>query len=69
MTERAKIPKTAADCVDCGETITLSGRVEVGQIIHCPECGAAMEVVSLDPVEVDWISNELVDEGKEAEDW
>jgi lysine biosynthesis protein LysW len=58
MVERARITKTVVDCVDCGDTITLSGRVEIGQIVRCVECGAAMEVVSLDPVEVDWISRE-----------
>ena len=68
MAESVSITKAAVDCVDCGETITLSGRVEMGQIVNCIECGATMEVVSLDPVEVDWIYDEpeYVDQ---EEDW
>jgi alpha-aminoadipate carrier protein LysW len=68
MPERATISKTAVDCVDCGETITLSGRVEVGQIVSCAECGATMQVISLDPVEVDWVYDEPVYADQE-EDW
>ena len=60
MAEKTKTKKTTIECVDCGKTILLSGRVEVGQIVRCVECGVAMEVVSLDPVEVDWASNEPV---------
>ena len=68
MTEKTKITKTVIDCVDCGEATTLSGRVEIGQIVRCVECGATMEVVSLDPVEVDWVYDEpeYVDQD---EDW
>jgi lysine biosynthesis protein LysW len=68
MAERAKITKATVDCVDCGETITLSGRVEMGQVVNCVECGATMEVVSLDPVEVDWVYDEPEDIDQE-EDW
>ena len=50
MRERQQRLKVMAYCVDCGETMTLSGRVEMGQIVSCPECGATMQVVSLDPV-------------------
>ena len=69
MAERAKIKKTVVDCVDCGEPIALSGRVEMGQIVNCPECGAAMEIVSLDPAEVDWVYDEPVYSDQEEEDW
>jgi len=69
MTEKARIRKTVVDCVDCGETIALSGRVEIGQIVKCVECGTAMEVVSLDPVEVDWVDDEPVYADDDGEAW
>ena len=69
MVERARITKTVVDCVDCGDAIALSGRIEMGQIVNCPECGATMEVVSLDPVEVDWIYDEPEYADQEEEDW
>ena len=67
MAERAAIRKTVVYCVDCGETMTLSGRVEMGQIVSCPECGTTMEVVSLDPVEIDWVHGEPVYTDQEEE--
>jgi hypothetical protein len=42
MVERAKTKKAVVDCVGCGEAITLSGGVEMGQIVNCPECSAAI---------------------------
>ena len=64
MAGRPAIKRTVVYCVDCGETIALSGRVETGQIVTCPDCGAAMQVVSLTPVAVDWVDGEpeLVDQ-------
>ena len=68
VAERTEITKTVIDCVECGERITLSGRVEMGQTVRCPECVATMEVVSLDPVEVDWIYGESAYADQEEED-
>jgi lysine biosynthesis protein LysW len=69
MAERARIRRTVVDCVDCGERIALSGRLELGQFVGCPECGTAMQVVSLDPVEVDWVGDEPVYTDEEEDDW
>jgi lysine biosynthesis protein LysW len=68
MAERTSIKKIVVDCVDCGEPTTLSGRIEIGQIVTCPECYATMEVISLDPVQVDWVRDEPVYTDQE-EDW
>ena len=39
-------------------------QLEEGQIIECPECGAELEVVSTEPVELDIVSSgEAEDEG------
>lgn len=49
-------------CPECGAEITLDYDVVVGEIITCPECGAELEVVSVNPLEL-----ELAPE--EEEDW
>ena len=39
-------------CPECEAEITLEEPM-LGEIVPCPDCGAELEVVSLDPVEVD----------------
>lgn len=38
-------------CPECGAEITLDYDVVVGEIITCQECGAELEVISVDPLE------------------
>ncbi|NMC86075.1 MAG: lysine biosynthesis protein LysW [Anaerolineaceae bacterium] len=40
------------NCPECDAEITLEAGVEVGEIIVCPDCGVDLEVVSLDPAEI-----------------
>jgi len=53
-----KTKRTLVNCVNCGAEITLTGQVKTGQEVICPECATMMEVVELDPVDVDWIYDE-----------
>jgi len=55
-------------CPDCGEEITLKGKVRLGQQVVCPNCGAELEVVETVPVELDWAYEEE-EEKEEKEDW
>jgi lysine biosynthesis protein LysW len=43
-----------ADCVSCGAQIKVGNKPALGQQFRCPNCGDTMEVVWLDPVELDW---------------
>lgn len=43
-----------SDCVSCGEQINVGQKPTLGQEFKCPSCGDVMEVVWLDPVELDW---------------
>jgi len=45
----------------------MEDEVEEGQTLDCPECGAELEVVNTNPVELDLISTE--DEEEEDESW
>lgn len=40
-------------CPDCDARIQISPEVEVGTILECPTCGVALEVISLEPLELD----------------
>ena len=40
--------------LDCGRPIDLGLRPEEGRIVTCPFCDADLEVVNIDPFELDW---------------
>ena len=42
-----------ATCAECDEEIEVSDRTRVGQRVVCPNCGARLEVVSSNPLELD----------------
>lgn len=44
-------------CPECGATIHIGNRGKVGEKIACPNCGARLEVISVNPLEVDWVFN------------
>lgn len=51
-----------AKCPECAAVVTVEADVEAGEIVTCPDCGAELEVTSVDPlmlelapeVEEDW---------------
>ncbi|HET7102339.1 MAG TPA: hypothetical protein VFJ52_14385, partial [Terriglobia bacterium] len=55
-------------CPECDAMIDIEeDLVEEGQSIECPECGADLEVVSTDPVELDILSRGEDDEDEDAD--
>lgn len=52
-----------AVCPECEEQVFVDAECEQGDIVNCDECGAKLEVVGLDPVELD-----LSEEGGTDED-
>ncbi len=40
-------------CPECEAELTLGENVEESEIIVCPDCGVELEVVSVDPLEVE----------------
>ena len=42
-----------ADCIECGAEVSLHEGLEVGEIVDCATCGAELEVVRVDPVDLD----------------
>jgi alpha-aminoadipate carrier protein LysW len=56
-----------AHCPECEAKIDFEDEgVEEGQTLDCPECGAELEVVNTNPVELDVVSNEEEEEEEEA---
>lgn len=40
-------------CPECDEEVFVDAESEQGDIVSCDECGTDLEVVGLDPVELD----------------
>ncbi len=51
-----------ANCPECRTAIDVDDEVEEGQTIDCPECGAELQVVNTDPVELEALSSEEEEE-------
>ncbi len=43
-----------AYCPDCEGKISISSEAAVGQRITCPHCDTDLEVISVEPLELDW---------------
>jgi alpha-aminoadipate carrier protein LysW len=56
-----------AKCISCSEDIRLPKPPKIGMLVTCAECGAELEVVWLNPLELDWpFIDDDWDEEKEA---
>jgi lysine biosynthesis protein LysW len=65
-----KTQAITAVCPDCGHKVHLKNPVRIGQEVACPHCDAELEVIEIDPVELDWIYDEYDGEqDDEDEDW
>jgi len=49
-------------CPVCAASVELPSDVEVGEILECPECGVELEVINVEPPE-------LEEAPQEEEDW
>lgn len=54
-----------ATCIECDEEIEINGRPKLGQKVTCPNCGAELEIASINPLELDWAYEEEDDD----DDW
>jgi alpha-aminoadipate carrier protein LysW len=55
---------TTASCPECAAEITLSADTVVGEILVCPDCGADLEVISLEPPTLELAPMEQEDWGE-----
>jgi lysine biosynthesis protein LysW len=53
-------------CPECSEEVFVDAECEQGDHVRCDECGASLEVVGLDPIELDLVEDH--DEERIADD-
>lgn len=53
-----------ADCPECEAELELGDDVEKSEIVTCSDCGADLEVVSMDPMKLDLAPEEEEDWGE-----
>lgn len=54
--------QATAECPECAGNVSFNGKTMKGEIVTCPDCGAELEVIDLNPptldlapeVEEDW---------------
>ena len=42
-------------CLDCERKIELGSTHKIGEKIKCTHCGVKLEIINLDPLELDWV--------------
>ena len=55
---------STVNCPECEAEITFAEGTEAGEIIVCPDCGVDLEVVSIDPAQVQLAPMEQEDWGE-----
>lgn len=55
---------STASCPECAAEITLQAGTIVGEILVCPDCGADLEVTSLEPPSLELAPMEQEDWGE-----
>ncbi len=55
-------------CPECSEDVYVDAESEQGDVVSCDECGVDLEVVGLDPFELD-VSTEKRGHNEMAEDY
>jgi alpha-aminoadipate carrier protein LysW len=57
-----------ANCPECSEEVYVDADSEQGDVVSCDECGSDLEVVGLDPVELDLHEAEKSDDYDDYDD-
>jgi len=60
------MPTTA--CPECSEKVFVDAESEQGDIISCDECGTELEIVGLDPIELDIHADDDADDYDDDEE-
>ena len=56
-------------CPECDAEVHVDLDVDKGEIVDCDECGITLEVVGLDPVELDVVQDEDLDDDDDEDDF
>ena len=55
-------------CPDCEADVHVDTDADKGDSVTCEECGTSLEVVGLDPVELDIVEDDADDDDDDDED-
>lgn len=56
---------SVAYCPECNARVNVGSKPREGQTIVCARCHAELEVISVDPLELDWAFTEVADDWEE----
>ena len=56
-------------CPECDADVHVDTDADKGDVVSCEECGTDLEVVGLDPVELDIVEEESLDDDDEEEEF
>lgn len=56
-------------CPDCEADVHVDTDADKGDIVSCEECGCDLEVVGLDPVELDVVEEENLDDDEDEDEF
>lgn len=56
-------------CPECDADVHVDLDTDKGEIVNCEECGTELEVVGLDPVELDIVEEESIDEDEDEDEY
>jgi alpha-aminoadipate/glutamate carrier protein LysW len=56
-------------CPECDADVHVDLDTDKGEIVSCEECGTDLEVVGLDPVELDIVEEEGLDEDEDEDEY
>ena len=56
-------------CPECDADVHVDVDVDKGEMVNCDECGIKLEVVGLDPVELDVVLDEDLDDDDDDDEF
>ena len=56
-------------CPECDADVHVDLDTDKGELVSCEECGTDLEVVGLDPVELDIVEEESYDEDEDEDEY
>ncbi len=65
---RENVGRQKARCPECLAPIWIKDGVELWDPVTCPECHTGLEVISLRPLDLDYLDNEWPGDEEELED-
>ncbi|MBN1287655.1 MAG: hypothetical protein JXB47_19795 [Anaerolineae bacterium] len=61
--------KQRARCPECDAWVNVKDSVELGDIVTCPECETRLEIVGLNPLELDYADDWEDDDYDDDDDY